>query len=122
METIRAILNLRIGEIIRKEQVAKKSTIILSGCNKLADLHSDVVGIGALIDTEFGCQLRLSNNITSVSEKNTRTALDMIRSVKASDDCERHYLQDTLLLISLIPGKGSAFNKSCRYFKKSLKQ
>ena len=105
METIRAILNLRIGEIIRKQQVAEKSTIILSDSAKLGELHGDVVGIGALIDTEFGCQLRLSNNITAVPERNQKKALDMVSSVNATDDFFREQLEDAVVIVSLIPGR-----------------
>ena len=110
METIRAILNLRIGEIIRKQQVAEKSTIILSDSAKLGELHGDVVGIGALIDTEFGCQLRLGNNITAVPERNQKKALDMVSSVNATDDFFREHLEDVLVIVSLIPGRAHIDN------------
>ena len=113
METIRAIYSLRIGEIIRKQQRLQGSTMILSNSEKLAGLHIDAVGVGALIDTQYGCQTRLTNNLATVTEKNKVAAEEMLENLNTNDVFLRKELNDAVVIISLIPQVSKTF--SCTY-------
>ncbi|CAG5100077.1 Oidioi.mRNA.OKI2018_I69.XSR.g16831.t1.cds [Oikopleura dioica] len=113
METIRAIYNLRIGQILRQEQVSQQSTIVLSNSSKLAALHIDVNGIGAVLEAQYYAHARMSNNVSSVPEENLRQAEDMAENISIEFPFLRQELKDTVVLVSLIPALSKTL--SCTY-------
>ncbi|CAG5105495.1 Oidioi.mRNA.OKI2018_I69.chr1.g2176.t1.cds [Oikopleura dioica] len=113
METIRAIYNLRIGQILRQEQVAQKSTMVLSNSSKLAALHIDVNGVGAVLDTQYCAHTRMSNNVSSVPKENFIQAEDLSENIRIDFPFLRQELNDNAVLVSLIPDVSKTL--SCTY-------
>ncbi|CAG5100047.1 Oidioi.mRNA.OKI2018_I69.XSR.g16816.t1.cds [Oikopleura dioica] len=113
METIRAIYNLRIGQILRQEQVSQQSTMVLSNSSKLAALHTDVNGIGAVLEAQYYAHARMSNNVSFVPEENWIQAKDMADNISIEFPFLRQELKDTVVLVSLIPALSKTL--SCTY-------
>lgn len=112
LETARATMYVRINNAIEAHFQKHRTDQMISSSKEFAQLHIDSAGIGAIFDTEFSCQSRLSNTISpsEFPEKSKNSAKDMLRYIDGNQDAK---LTEPVVLLTLVPSVSESLR--CRY-------